>query len=376
MHRLQQEAILRDLTRKMVFVSGPRQSGKTTLAKTLAEKFTKACYINYDSDLDRQLFIEESWPKDIDLLVFDEVHKYKNWKNKIKGIYDTENENYKMMVTGSARLNVFYKTGDSLAGRYFHHRLYPLSLKEICQNTDQNAATALKQLLQFGPFPEPYLRASEDDAKRWQKNYISQVLIEDVAQLAAIKDYSSLQLLVDRLRRGVGSPVSFAAIARDLEISPHTVKRYVEILEQMYLIFRVTPYHENIARALLKEPKIYFYDFTLAHDVGARLENLLALHLLKHLHFLEDTKGATTRLHYIRNLEKKEVDFIFREDETSIWNMIEVKVSDDSFPKALELFSKQMHCQPYLLLQNLSREKQYGDIKIKSLADYLGTLGI
>lgn len=376
MHRSQQEGILKDLSRKMVFISGPRQAGKTTLAKALTGRFSKPSYINYDSDKDRALFREESWPRDIDLLILDEVHKYKNWKNKIKGIYDTEGHKYKILVTGSARLNVFYKTGDSLAGRYFHHRLYPLSLKEICQNQKKSAEAVLDRLMTFGPFPEPFLAKSWDDARRWQKDYVSQVLIEDVAKLADIKDYSSLQLLVDLLRTRVGSPISFASLARDLEISPHTVKRYVEILEQMYLIFRVTPYHKNISRALLKEPKIYFFDPSLAGDEGSRLENLVAMHVIKHLHFLEDTKGYTSRLHYVRNVDKKEVDFMYREDAGSPWRMVEVKVSDDSYPKTLEFFQKQTKCEACQVVWKLPREKQYGSIKIKAVSDYLMGLAI
>lgn len=377
MDRFQQKIILKDLSRKMVFLSGPRQAGKTTLAKALTKEFVRAIYINYDSDQDRLLFKEETWPKDIDLLVLDEVHKYKNWKNKVKGIYDTADARYKILVTGSARLNAFYKTGDSLAGRYFHHRLYPLSLKEVCQSQKLNPNAALEQFMNFGPFPEPFFTASHDEMRRWQKDYISQVLVEDVVKLVDIKDYSSLQLLVDRLRHCVGSPVSSASLAQDLEISPHTVKRYIEILEQMYLIFRVTPYHKNIARALLKEPKIYFFDSTLATDEGARLENLVALHLIKHLHFLEDTKGNLSRLHYIRNLEKKEIDFMYREDEKSPWHMVEVKTSDDSYPKTLELFQKQIQCSSaHQIVWKLSREKQYGDIKIKAISDFLMELSI
>lgn len=376
MKRSQKKYILNDLAKKMVFVSGPRQAGKTTLAKSLISEFKKTTYINYDSDQDRILFKEESWPRNIELLLLDEIHKYKNWKNKIKGIFDTEGNRYKIMVTGSARLNVFYKTGDSLAGRYFHHRLYPLSLREICH--DQGAAPdiTLNKLMTLGPFPEPFLSDSVDHLRRWQKDYITQVLIEDVAKLADVKDFSSLQLLVDLLRRRVGTPISSASLARDLEISPHTIKRYIDILEQMYLVFRVTPYHQNIARSLIKEPKIYFFDSSMAIDEGARLENLVALHILKHLHFLEDTRGTTSRLHYIRNLEKKEVDFIYREDETSPWIMIEVKSSDNTYPKTVELFKNQVPCQAYQLVWKLQREKQFGDITVKSVSDHLMTLSI
>lgn len=377
MERYQQDIIFKDLSRKMVFVSGPRQAGKTTLAKSLASRFKKISYLNYDSDKDRLLFKEETWPRDVELLILDEVHKYKNWKNKIKGIYDTEGDRYRILVTGSARLNVFYKTGDSLAGRYFHHRLYPFSLKEICGNQPGcKPEENLVRLMNFGPFPEPFFSDSLDGLRRWQKDYVNQVLIEDVAKLADIKDFSSLQLLVDLLRRRVGSPLSCASLAQDLEISPHTVKRYIEILEQMYLVFRVTPYHQNIARALLKEPKIYFFDAALVFDEGARLENLVALHLIKHLHFLEDSKGVLPRLHYLRNLDKKEVDFLYREDETTPWVMVEVKASDDSYPKSIEVFKKQIQCEAYQVVWKLQREKQFGDIRIKALADYLMSLAI
>ncbi len=374
--RYNQDNIASDLNKKMVFLSGPRQAGKTTLAKNLATIWNDISYLNYDSTKDRKIIIDETWDRRSDLVIFDEIAKYKRWKNKIKGIYDTEGNKPRILVTGSARLSVLRKDGDSLAGRYFHHRLYPFSLNEVASSKKEREE-GLSTMMQFGNFPEPFLGQKDEDADRWRKEYLSQVLTQDIVTMEDVKDLSAVELLVDRLRQSVGATISFNSIARDLEISPKTVKRYIEILERMYLIFRVTPFHKNIARAILKEPKIYFFDIGLvqSEDPGARFENLIALHLIKHLHYLEDTKGYSTALHYIRDKQGHEVDFYYttgkKGEKPSI---LEVKYSEQSASKNLVYFQERLNVSATQVVYKGNRTFQHGAIRSIPAIDFLSSL--
>ena len=371
--RLNHKIIIEDLNKKMVLLSGPRQVGKTTFAKNLSSQWENIEYLNYDASKDRRIFLDETWDREKELIIFDEIHKFKSWKNKIKGIYDTEGNLPRILVTGSARLNVLNKTGDSLAGRFFNHRLYPFSYKELNSMTNP-CKNILAQFMRLGCFPEPFLSQSETEARRWRKSYLSLAMTQDVVQLADVKDLGSLQLLVDLLRTMVGSPVSYSSIARDIKIAPNTVKRYVEILENMYLIFRVTPYHKNIARAILKEPKIYFFDTGLVKgDDGRKFENLIALHLLKHNHFLEDTKGFDVKLHYIRDRQGHEVDFYCQcNDEDG--KLIEVKLSAVTPDKNLAYFKKRLGLESMQVVLNINRTLQYGEIKCIPAKTFLNSL--
>lgn len=349
----------------MVFISGPRQSGKTTFAQSLKSVWPAIEYINYDSATDRPTFVDETWSQEVDLLIFDEIHKYPLWKNKIKGVFDKYGIPPRILVTGSARLNLLRKAGDSLAGRYFHHRLYPFSFKELTSQ-GYETKTLLNDMLRLGTFPEPFLSGSEEAARRWRKDYLSTLLTNDVIQLDDVKDLSSMQLLVDLLRRRVGSPVSYNSLATDLQVSHNTVKRYIEILEKLYLVFRVTPYHKNISRSFLKEPKIYFFDVGMVMgDDGARFENLVAFHLLKHAHFIEDTQGYQTKLHYLRDKDKHEVDFFLIEDDSDKGHLIEAKTSDMKPSGDLRYFGARVanKTKTTQVVLKTNRTLQYGDIK-------------
>ena len=229
--------------------------------------------------------------------------------------------------------------------------------------------------MKYGSFPEPFLSQSETDSNRWRKQYVSLVLIDDVRQIGDVKDISSMQLLIELLRKRVGSPLSLNSIAGDLEVSTNTVKRYIELLEQMYVVFRVNPYHKNIARAILKEPKIYFYDIGLViGDDGVRFENLMALHLLKHLHFLEDTKGVETKLHYIRDRQRHEVDFYYCEKEEDEGTLLEVKLTKNKPDRNLIYFHERLGKKATQVVLNIQRELQYGNIKIVPAATFLNFL--
>ncbi|MBI4578056.1 MAG: ATP-binding protein [Planctomycetes bacterium] len=378
--RYNQSHIVRDLDRKMVLLSGPRQAGKTTLAKSLRSVWENLQYLNFDSTADRRIFLKESWSRSCDLVVFDEIHKHRYWKNKIKGVYDTEGPRPRLLVTGSARLALYQKKGDSLVGRYLHHRLYPLSLREVNPAPRESRGT-VESMLALGSFPEPFLSQSQTEARRWRRQYLNLVVTQDILQLEDVRNISSLELLVELLRERVGSPISFSSLARDLEVAPNTVRRYVEILERLYVVFRVMPYHRNVARAILKEPKIYFFDVGLvAGDRGPRFENLIALHLLKHLHFLEDTQGAEARLHYLRDKQEREVDFLWTEDvEASRGRadktmLLEVKTADEPPSRSLRYFAERLGFKAAQVSLDARQQQQFEGISVLPAAEFLSSL--
>ncbi|MDH4220887.1 MAG: ATP-binding protein [Candidatus Aminicenantes bacterium] len=373
MQRYLEKHIKKDLKEKIVILSGPRQVGKTTLSKQL---IPSNMYLNYDSAADRKIIREEEWARDVELVIFDELHKMKNWKSWIKGIYDTEGIPPSLLVTGSARIETYMKGGDSLAGRFFSYRLHPLTVKEICAFLNVDPKTALDKLVSFGGFPEPYLKNSEAFAKRWRRTHVDTIIREDLLDLERVRDIKSIEILIELLRARVGSSTSFSSLAEDLQVSVHTVKHWLQILENLYVVFPVRPYHRNIARSILKEPKYYLYDpSTVDGDFGAKLENVVALALLRDLHLLEDTTGSKVSLHYLRDKEKNEVDFLTVVDNRPTL-MIEVKVSDDSFSKSLYRFSGFLKdARPIQLVYNLRRKKSTRRMEMLSVHDFLAGIG-
>src|SRR3989338_7680389 len=235
--RPQKAYIRKDLEKKMVFLAGPRQVGKTTLAKSYADVWPDLTYLNFDSDKDRPLMLKQEWNRKSPLVILDEIHKLKKWKSKLKGVYDTEGIPPRILVTGSARLDLYRRGGDSLAGRYFLHRLYPFSVRELRGHAAPKEL--LDQLMLLGGFPEPFFSQSEEEAKRWRKQNIERIVREDVQDLEPVRNIQTLLLLVDLLRKRVGSSISYSSLAGDLEISPHTVKHWIQILENMYILFPV-----------------------------------------------------------------------------------------------------------------------------------------
>lgn len=333
MKRLQISHILRDLEKKMVFLSGPRQVGKTFLGRELAKNFSKSVYLNYDQPNHRQIIKDQAWHPSNELIIFDEIHKMPDWKNFLKGVYDTKPKDVKILVTGSARLETFRGSGDSLAGRYFLHRLLPITSIEL-----EEGESSIDDFLELGEFPEPFLSKQKVEAKRWRNLYIDGLIREDILDFEKVHDFKKIQLTLDLLRRRVGGGVSYSNIAKDINASPNTVKRYIEIFEALFIIFRVTPYHRNIARSLLKEPKVYFYDTGMViGDEGAKIENHTALALHKELLLKEDILGEQIQLHYLRTKDGKEVDFC-RVCQDQVIDMIEVKTQDKKISKNLIYF--------------------------------------
>lgn len=349
--------------------------GKTTLARTLADAHKGAVYLNFDADRDRPIILRQLWDRKAALVILDEVHKMKSWKRRLKGVYDTEGIPPRILVTGSSRLDLHRRGSDSMAGRYHLHRLNPLSVREL--RGSGSPLEILEGLNRFGGFPEPYLEASEGSAARWRKQHFERILREDIQDLEPIKELSSLLLLVDLLREWVGSPLSFAALARDLEVSPHTIKRWVQILEHMYVIFLVRPWHRNVARSILKEPKAYFYDTgAVKNDPGIRLENTVAVCLRKRLQYMEDTQGSDGSLHYIRDKQRREVDFAIAEGG-SLRQLVEVKHSDPAPSPALIHFSgKFPSVECTQIVQRLTRAETHARVHVQQAAEWLDALEI
>jgi len=370
MKRIQQTFVKKDLARKMVFLTGPRQVGKTSLAKAIAKDYKSSVYLNYDSLEDRAIIKETAWLPSTQLLILDELHKMPEWKSYLKGLYDTKPEHLQILVTGSARLETFRQSGDSLAGRFFRHRLNPLSLAEI-PDADEHS---LELLLERGGFPEPYLAESLEDSKRWRLQYIDGLIRTDILDFEQVHDFRAIQLTLELLQTRVGSPLSYSSLARDVGVSPNTIKRYIEIFEALYIIFRVTPYHRNIARSLQKDAKIYFFDNGMVKgDDGIKFENLVAISLLKHLNAIEDYQGKRTALKMLRTKEQKEIDFVLVVDDEPV-QMLEIKLSDPSVSPSLRYFYEKYKIPAVQLIKNLRHERLDGGIEVRRAFDYLEQL--
>lgn len=367
--------VQRDLERKLVVLTGARQAGKTTLARQLMAGFEAAQYLSWDIPADRQLINAHAWSAKARLVVFDEIHKMRDWKRFLKGAWDGRAEGQAMLVTGSARMDTFRQGGESLAGRYFGWRLHPFSVRELMQTQGLTAGQALQRLLQRGGFPEPCLAETDTDAERWRAQYVTDLVREDVLDFSRVHEVRTLQLLLEMLRERVGSPLKLSGLAQALQISPTTATRYVEILEALYIVFRVTPWHRDVARSLLKEPKIYFLDNGMVKgDAGARLENAVAAMLLKHCHYRQDAEGKPVTLHTIRDKERHEIDFVLAEGDT-VTDLVEVKLADATPSAYLRRMAERLAPARALhLVAELRQPAQHGRVEVTELATWLAEL--
>ena len=371
MYRKQTKQIIKDLYKKIVFIIGPRQVGKTWLAKEIGKKFKKIAYLNYDRLEDRKIIKNESWLMNTELLILDELHKMSGWKNYLKGVYDTKEEWQKILVTGSARLDTFRQSGDSLTGRFFTHHLLPFSMSEL---KDEEINNDIERFLERGSFPEPFLTENKIEAKRWRGQYIDSLIRVDILDFDKIYDFKAIQTVFELLRRNVGSPISYSSIARDAQISPLTVKKYILIFEALYIIFRVSPYSRNIARSILKEPKIYFFDNGLVvGDDGVKFENFTALSLLKHVYGKNDYTGDKYELKYFRTKDGKEVDFVVVKNN-KIQKIIEAKKSDKQLSKNLKFFVDKYKLKGTQVVKELKRERSVNNIEIVKAENFFKEL--
>jgi predicted AAA+ superfamily ATPase len=383
--RYLQEAVRQDLEKKMVFLSGPRQVGKTTLAKTFLNKAADR-YYNWDNRDDRRQILAALWPAEKATLVFDELHKYNKWKGWIKGEYDRHGDRLRFLITGSARLDIYRKGGDSLQGRYHAHRLHGFSVGEMerpgllpepAQALDFPETASpdpLKNLLQFGPFPEPFLAQNPRTLRRWQRERMDRFFQEDVRDLESVRDLASLERMADLLAGRVGSLLSLQSLREDLEVSHRAVSHWLEILERLYYCFRITPYSGSLTRSLKKASKCYLWDWSGITGEGARFENLTAGHLLKLKHTLEDQEGYRIGLHYLRDVDKREVDFLVTA-EGKPWFALECKISDRTASPALRYFGDRLQI-PWLYQITLQGKKDVldGPVRVMPAAKFLAAL--
>jgi predicted AAA+ superfamily ATPase len=377
MKRYLDERVRQDLQKKMVVLTGPRQVGKTTLSRQLVEELAGAQYLNYDVAAHRAVMLAQSWRQSAPLLVLDEIHKMRDWKNWLKGVVDGRAPEQQLLVTGSARMDTFRQSGESLAGRYFRLRLHPLSVREWSEQAQVSPHAALTHLLERGGFPEPALAASHDDAQRWRNDYFAGLVREDVLEFSRLQEVNAMRLFAEMLRSRVGSPLSLASIGRDLNLSPVTLAKYLDILEALFIVFVVRPWHRNIARATLQAPKVYFYDTGLVlGDDGIRFENLVACHLLKNVQWQQDTRGAPVDLHYIRTKDEAEVDFCLSHGDT-LTHLVECKLSDPKPHRALARFAEQWPlAQAVQLLRECKAEVDIGRLEIRDAAPWLAALEV
>lgn len=337
-HRYLEAAVAAVLPRKMAFIGGPRQVGKTTLALSLLgtnANETHPAYLTWDDPRAAARLRRMELPPGEPLLVLDEVHKYARWRNLVKGIFDTEKSRRRIIVTGSARLDYYRKGGDSLANRYRYFRLHPFSLREVSASPSPSDVQAL---LRFGGFPEPFLHQSERELRIWQRDRISRVVREDLRDLEHVREVSLVEQLVDLLPGRVGSPLSVKSLREDLEVDHKTVERWLTILENLYLCFRISPFGPSKVRAVKKERKLYLWDWSMTPEGGPRFENLIASQLLKYCHFREDTEGRAMELRFLRDTARREIDFVVLEDRKPRF-AVECKSGDRGLSPAIGYFA-------------------------------------
>ncbi len=325
-----------DLDRKMVFVAGARQVGKTTLARSLLRSVpgSSSGYLNWDIPEHRERILRRQLPV-ADMWAFDEIHKYRSWRDFLKGVYDGRPPGQRILVTGSARLDFYRYSGDSLQGRYHLLRLHPFSVAEL----DIDSPADFEQLLQLGGFPEPFLGASEVEARRWSREYRNLLIREELVSLERVHDLGNLELLVLRLPDLVGSPLSINALREDLQVSHKTVATWIKILERLYAVFRLSPIGGPRIRAVKKTQKHYHLDWSLVPDPAARFENLVAAHLLKWVHFEQDTAGRDLELRYFRDTDGREVDFVVTERGRPV-KMVECTLTEGRLDRSLRYLKR------------------------------------
>jgi len=389
-----------DNEKAMVLISGARQAGKTTLAKYIASKETVSLYFNYDVPANKaKILTYPAFFEEVDrkkgekpLIILDEIHKYKEWKNYLKGIYDGYSDGFRFLVTGSGRLDLSRKRGDSLAGRYFHFHLFPFTVGEMFTSSphqvdsgllaeipDENriAREAWENMFQVSGFPEPFLKGTKLMYRRWTQSYHSQVIRDDIRDEFAVRQIDTMEALYVLLTNCVGSPFAAANQARALKISHNTVFSWITVFERFFLVFKLRPYSKRIARSLVKEPKIYFYDYCKVEDEGLRFENMVAVELSRAVTLWTDFGFGEYGLWYLRNKDKEEVDFLVTEYGNPLF-MVEAKLSDTAISSNLIKFQNALQIPAIQLVNspNVARKIKNGtnDIIVVTAADWLANL--
>jgi len=363
-----------DLKNKMVFIDGPRQVGKTTLALSYLSNGNSihSAYLNWDNVKNRSALLKGELPKNQPLVIFDEIHKYAQWRNLVKGFYDTFKSDIQFLVTGSARLDYYRKGGDSLQGRYHYYRLHPLSLMELNANPSKSD---LESLLKFGGFPEPFLNGKEKFWRRWQRDRLQKVIYDDIRDLENVREISLMELLAGELPNRVGAPLSIRNLRILLQIAPDTCERWVSIFDQMYYSFRISPYGAPKIRAVKKEQKLYLWDWSVLDEIGYKFENLVACHLLKYCHLREDTEGYNMELRFIRDTDKREIDFVVLQDKKPLF-AVECKTGEKQLSPAIPYFRDRTDIPAFYQVHLGEKDVLNNGIRIMPFVKFCKELGM
>jgi predicted AAA+ superfamily ATPase len=352
--------------KSMVFMAGPRQVGKTTLAQSIAHSYTNYVYFNWDILEHRtRLISNPTFFQEIDrkdetrpFVIFDEIHKFKDWKNYLKGIYDQFHDQYQFLISGSGRLDIYQKGGDSLAGRYYLFHLWPFTISELSKANQKHAEflrnplnismakyeqfqDIWSNLAELSGFPEPYLSSRKTIYRRWSNTYSQQLIREDIRDLTGIKSVGDIETLYYLLPSKVGNPISIPALARDLKVSYNTIRSWLSTFERFFLIFSLSPWTRKIARAIQKEQKIYLWDAPRIKDPAARFENMVATELFRAVTMWNEMGYGNFSLHFIKNKEQQEVDFLVADGHHPIV-LVEAKLSDTQPSAALIKFQNML----------------------------------
>jgi predicted AAA+ superfamily ATPase len=370
----------------MVFIGGPRQVGKTTLAKALVgARFKETAYFNWDKKEQRRQIMAAQWPGTAELIILDEVHKFKGWKRFLKGEFDVHGDKFRFLVTGSSRLDVYRRGGDSLQGRYHYYRLHPFTLAELVNGqrviepfrelpVGQAHHGELEILERFGGFPEPLFSQDQRTLRRWHGERNERLFREDIRDVEVVREMGKMQVLCDMLPSKVGALLSANSIREDLEASHRGVSNWLGILESFYYHYRVYPFSRTSFRALKKEPKLYLWDWSEVPDEAARFENLVGSHLLKLVHLLQDHEGHRAGLYFLRDTSKREVDFLVTVDEKP-WFAVEVKLQDDSPAANLRYFREKLSIPfAYQVIKKTGVDRLADGLRIISADKFLSGL--
>ena len=343
--------------RQMAFVSGPRQVGKTTTCRTHADG-----YGNWDNLDDRELILSgpaklverfklDRLTKTTPVALFDELHKYPRWKQFLKGFFDTYADQVRIIVTGSSRMDTYRRGGDSLMGRYFLYRMHPFSVaealhqdlpdpKRIVRSPDKIGAKDFDALWEHGGYPEPYLKRDRRFTRRWQSLRSQQLLPGDVRDLTNIRQVDQLEMLVKLLSARSAHQLIYSNLAKEVQVTIDTTRRWIDALSSLHLGFRITPWFKNVSRSLRKEPKWFLRDWAGIEDTGDKAETFVGCHLLKAVEGWNDMGLGKFQVSYLRDRYQREVDFVVVRDGKP-WFLVEVKQQDEAIGSALKNYQEQ-----------------------------------
>lgn len=372
----------------MIMVAGPRQAGKTTFAREIiARDFPDVIYFNWDLPVSRKKILTDpefftKQPRSAlttqPLVIFDELHKYRHWKNYLKGIYDQFSGEYKFLVTGSGRLEFSRKTGDSLAGRFLKFSIFPFTLAEFTLRrmlvrdfiknpfsgadliSDGASRNVFESLWNFSGFPEPFLKGDQAFWLTWSSVYSQQIVRDDLRSVADLRNLDLVELLFSLLSSKIGSPLSINNLAGDLQVAFDTVKKWLLLFDSFYLTFRISSWTAKVSRSILKEKKLYLFNFPAIEDEGARFENLVALELLRAVETWNDAGEGKFGLHYVRNRNKQEVDFLLTENNRPFL-LVETKLTEETPSPTLRIFQETLNVPAVQLVKKEGVKKFFKD---------------